>query len=321
MKYPYASRGPLWLAIVLSLCGIGFCVSAALGMADNVCVTNGCALLKGSSLFGVSLWWWGVAAYSLIGAACLLGAPALACLLAVAMLAGDCFFLAWMAFVAPCLNCLVVAVLFLLLTLVLMPPASSRMGIRRVGSLVIAVWFFMLAPNLFGMAYEAAGPWPVLGAPDAAVRVYFSPGCPVCRTTVTEFLSGSLDNVAFYPVLETEDDVSRIHRLASDLEAGIPARQAFAACFDPDADTQASFVQSFPVRLRTMVNALALIRAGATRIPVVLTSGRLAQPAAGSTAPASPLSGKQFFMTGQETFSGCDQTDTSANCSDPAPAR
>ena len=337
MKYAYSTRGPLWLAILLALCGIGFCVSAATGMADSVCFTNGCALFKDTALFGVSLWWWGVAAFALVGIACLLGAAALACFFAVAVLAVDCFFLAWMAFVAPCFNCLVVAALFLLLALVLMPPAGSRSGLRPLASLIITVWFFMLTPNLFGMAYEAAGPWPVLGAPDAAVRVYFSPSCPACRATMDDFLSGSLRNAAFYPVMETEADLGRIYRLTNELAAGVSPRDAFTACFDPNADTRTPLLQTLPLRLHTLANALALIRAGVTRIPVVLTSGRLQGPSpaastltpapgspptsADAQASASPLAGKQFFLTGQESFAGCDQSNASANCSEPAPAR
>ena len=50
-------------APLTALAGVVLCVAQALGYAEALCVTDGCALHENTTVFGLSLWWWGAGAF------------------------------------------------------------------------------------------------------------------------------------------------------------------------------------------------------------------------------------------------------------------
>ena len=65
------SHSPLYLPLLIAVCGILFSVWNALDAASVPCVSAGCTLYQNFSINGYSLWWGGVGIFSLLG---LLGA-------------------------------------------------------------------------------------------------------------------------------------------------------------------------------------------------------------------------------------------------------
>ena len=66
------SHSPLYLPLLIAVCGILFSVWNALDAASVPCVSAGCTLYQNFSINGYSLWWGGVGIFSLLG---LLAAP------------------------------------------------------------------------------------------------------------------------------------------------------------------------------------------------------------------------------------------------------
>ncbi len=288
----------------IALGGAIFCIAAAIGSADELCLTQGCALYKDVDLLGLSLWWWGAGAFSALALLILAGALRPAFWGAFAALAADCVFVAWMAVSAPCVSCLVAGVLFLGVFLSL---AVSTNMLRKPAVVLVCVWLFLFSPNLFAVGHELAGPWAIRGSQSARLHLFISPSCPACREAVTRLTADGESNLAFFPVAENEQDLSTILQLERELASGGPFARAFAASLDNPAPVQAGSLERLGLRLRLFRNKLYLGRMGAERIPVIVSHG-LAQgsaPAPDRTQPSRPGGDALAPFSGSGSFSSC----------------
>ncbi|NDY57592.1 hypothetical protein G3N56_12705 [Desulfovibrio sulfodismutans] len=224
------SSGPgRFTAPLMALAGVVLCVAQALGYAEILCVTEGCALHENTTVFGLSLWWWGAAAFAGLGVLALMGRAGLASRAGLLCLAADIGLLALMALTAPCLTCLVAGALFLAFYLC----ATPREGVfRRLPLAIILAWALAFSPNLFAVGKEAMQPWPLVGPQAAAVRLFFSPTCPACRDAVAVMSRLDKPFLGFFPIAGTEEEVRMVARTVNGLEAGLSLPEALARSGD-----------------------------------------------------------------------------------------
>jgi hypothetical protein len=191
----------------------------------------------------------------------------------------DTAFLLWQVLYWPCSSCLAVALLLAacMLGFLWVFPAFRGKGVW----LALLVWF-----GVFAAVGAEAGkelwitPWPMQGAVDAPVLVYFSPTCPACEKTVLDILDHPdlALQTAFLPVAKNDEDLRRLARALT-----VHEDDRVASLFSGE---QATPVQPGALlRWRLARNKMSLARLGADTVPLVLTP-QLVQI---TPAPASPL--------------------------------
>ena len=259
--------GPLFFALL----GTAFCVWSALGNDVNFCVTTGCTLYQDFTVAGISLWWFGTAAFGALAGLSLLGAAEWGRILAGLALAGDICLLLLMAFTAPCISCLVAALLFAIIYFLLrrVPAPQSRMRPEeRRHSVLLWVWAALFVINVGAVARSQADVWPILDESENAVtRMFFSPSCRYCIEGINA-LSGNVD-VAFYPLAETEADVWKVARMRALLDEGLNIAQALAQ--SQNAQAPSGFAAWRPdmllLRFRLLRNKAHIFAAGSQGVP------------------------------------------------------
>ena len=277
---------PRRLAVIFSLAGLAFCLVAALGLAEHLCATSGCALYADWTLWGLSLWWWGVGGFALLAVTALVSPPAALALGGAAVLA-DAALLAVMAFMAPCLNCLIAGAVFFLVWCCLV------LAVRPRGSVAVlaVLWLVALSPNLVALAGDGGG-WAIYGnAENAATRVYFSPSCPACRRAVFTLGALSPSGVAYIPVSEAPQDVDRLMALHQDILAGMPFLDAFRRAVAPDFQPgDQGFWRRLRYRALLAYNHAVFRRMGGRAVPYIASVGLRPLPglAPGLALPVPP---------------------------------
>ncbi len=262
------SRSPLapkrrWGATAAALLGAMYAVASAFGVTYAVCVTGGCALFKGVSVAGVSLWWWGAACFLAIGAMAALRFVKAARLLAAVALALDVVLLGVLALTAPCLTCLIGGALFLATFVALTPLVAEWARILVLG------WALLLTPNIFNAIQDSLRPWAVNTTKDVAVQFYFMPSCPACKDMAKELADLPPPLVAYYPVAVTQRDRGLVAALEARLLAGEPMPTDLGAFFD----TAEPAPVDFGLRVNLFRNRLALMAMRSQSIPVLLVKG------------------------------------------------
>lgn len=259
---------PLFAAIL----GIAFCVWSALGNDVNFCVTTGCTLYQDFTLAGISLWWFGTAAFTALAICGALGRKLAGKRLAAFFLLGDIALLALMAFTAPCVSCLAAGLLFALCYFLFrrLPVNLPRPGETYVAghSLLLWAWVFLFAINLGQVARSELDIWPILDeSGDASTRMFFSVNCAYCREGI-DALSGKVD-VAFYPVAEKEDDVYRIATIMKLLNDGESMAEAFgqSAEFQTPKGLSGYTPEMLLLRFRLLRNKAHIFAAGSQTVP------------------------------------------------------
>lgn len=263
MKY----RFNLLLAAVASA-GFLFCLSAALGIADGLCVTQGCEVYRAYSIAGISLYWVGAALFLVLGLFSLRpGDYRLLVFLTGAALAGNLVFLAIQFLLWPCVNCLIVAALLGGFAWCLALQAKS--GLR----ILCFVWLLLFSANLLSMARDGISPWPVLGENDAEIRVFFSPSCPACRQAVEDLLNRPdlIARSAFYPLAKDAGDRRRIALLSRNLARGMAPARAFAVHWHPEP-IEAGWSRDWRIIPHLWRNKIHFAGKGATRVPLIISS-------------------------------------------------
>ncbi len=257
------------LAIAAAALGTVFCALAAFDLTESVCRTQGCALFKGAAIYGVSLYWFGVAGFLVLGAALLAkgrswSRPAVLILLSLALLA-DAGLLGVQALTAACMNCLAVATLLGFMGLMVFPLRSKL-------SLLLVFWAFFYVAGLMSAAGELLGPVPFYGQADARTRIFFSPTCPACAKLVKQTVAaGGLNaDTALFTVAKNDEDARRIARLNAAVLSGQDVATALETCFDQAADLDA-LPPSWKIRIDSFRNKSFLARSGAKSIPYVFS--------------------------------------------------
>ena len=279
------------MIIISALLGLALCLFSAAGV-EFFCVTDGCAIYAGLSLFGVSFYSIGAAGFAAILILALVAGKKerARSLLFWTILAGlllDMVLLAWQLLYWPCSTCLVVALLL----------AGTGVGFRLrfprwhrwllKGALL--GWLVLLIPSAVAVGKEVlVTPWPIYGSPDADIQVYFSPTCPACSSEVEKLLkSDELKRMVFYPVAKDERDARLVATL---LQQGVAEARDLLTLFaiEPDPSIQ----PSAGLRWQLARNKMLLARYGARTIPFIVspTVVRMAPPAINPLpSPADPF--------------------------------
>ncbi|GFM37460.1 hypothetical protein [Desulfovibrio psychrotolerans] len=314
-------NAPVWPAVFIALAGLAFSLTNALGKADALCVTSGCDLFNEAMTYkGYSLWWAGVAFFSIVLLPCLLGRRSIALAIAGFGLLADTLLLLFMAFTVPCLPCLGVAVFMALLFTVLHRAQYSR---NRTMSILMLAWLIALCPNLFATTSELMGTWKIHGPERADIRVFFSPSCPVCVMAVEALAKDPAAAIAFYPVAEKESDRASLAAMEESLAKGTSFLVAFRrGTRDPDALTSPAGWPDLFMRWKIFRNKAHLHAMGVDTIPAILTNGvsgnllnALTAPSPVPAAipkpaerPATDAPGAEQLLPGLDAFSGCGQS-------------
>lgn len=258
------------MLILSALLGLALCLLNASG-AEVFCVTEGCAIYAGYSLFGLSFYALGAGGFAVI-LLLALGArksESARALLYGALLVGlvlDMLLLVWQLLYWPCSSCLVVAILLGSAGIGFM----IRFGYLRRGLLkgALLVWLVLLIPSGVSVGKEVlAAPWPIYAASGADIEVFFSPTCPACSSEVAKLLnSAEADRLAFYPVAKNERDVRLV---ATFMQQGMSGAQDLEKLFhsEPAPNTH----PSFELRWRLARNKMVLARYGAKTIPFIVS--------------------------------------------------
>lgn len=146
------SHSPLYLPLLIAVCGILFSVWNALDAASVPCVSAGCTLYQNFSINGYSLWWGGVGIFSLLGLLAITGHAALGRWLAGLAVLLDCVLLGIMILTLPCVACMVAA-LFLALSYSAFRAATladAHHGALRHASPLLVVWGALFLLTLGG---------------------------------------------------------------------------------------------------------------------------------------------------------------------------
>lgn len=259
--------GPLFFALL----GTAFCVWSALGNDVNFCVTTGCTLYQDVTVAGLSLWWFGTAAFGALAGLSLLGLSSSARMLAALALSGDIFLLLLLALTAPCISCLVAALLFAGVYFLLRRAQGAQrrlLGEKQGHSLLLWVWLALFVINVGAVARSQTDVWPILDESENAVtRMFFSPSCRYCIEGVNA-LSGKVD-VAFYPLAETEADFWKVAQMRQLLDKGLNLAQALAQ--SQNATAPSEFASWRPdmilLRFRMLRNKAHIFAAGSQGVP------------------------------------------------------
>lgn len=146
------SHSPLYLPLLIAVCGILFSVWNALDAASVPCVSAGCTLYQNFSINGYSLWWGGVGIFSLLGLLALTGRAVLGRWLAGLAVLLDCVLLGIMILTLPCVACMVAALLLALsyITFRAATLADTHRSALRHASPLLVLWGALFLLTLGG---------------------------------------------------------------------------------------------------------------------------------------------------------------------------
>jgi hypothetical protein len=251
-------------SVVFSVIGLSFCLLSAFKMTDALCITQGCSVYKGLSVAGLSLYWFGGAAFGILLICAMVWNGRYLAGVAALFLILDMVFLVIQILLWSCMQCLIVAALFG----AVMRSAMVR-NRKRWMRWILTVWFLLFVVDGVSAVRESVVPWPLYGVDTAPVHLYFSPTCPACRAMITELLTRTdiLAHIALYPIAKNGEDIQRVIRLETELTRGMPLKEALDRC----EQTPVGNVTCDMVYWRTLWNIFknvsALSRTGVTHIP------------------------------------------------------
>ncbi len=293
-------------AFFLSLVGAAFCVTAALGGAETLCVTEGCNLTHNVSVFGISLWWFGTAGFMLLAILLATRQAKLALFFSGLGVGADCILLAWLALTLPCFNCMIAGGLFALILFFQIRAQDAALPMRKALFSLLAVWLLLFSPCVFSTTSELlAQPWPILGSPKAPVKLFFSPTCPACKDAVLTTLKNDISFVAFIPIAEHEGDDVLIQELRNRLLASQKPADSLRRFFNEISTVRPTRAPRLDLLFRLYRNKMALYRYGAEKVPVTLVVGAAKRSGKNNGTGVSGDSGAALDLSGVSGFRGC----------------
>ena len=236
------SHSPLYLPLLIAVCGILFSVWNALDAASVPCVSAGCTLYQNFSINGYSLWWGGVGIFSLLGLLALTGRAGLGRWLAGLAVLLDCVLLGIMILTLPCVACMVAALLLALsyITFRAATLADTHRSALHHASPLLVLWGALFLLTLGGLARSEVGPW-AIQAPEmedeTTARVFFSPSCSACRQLVMGMSEADARKIIWCPVAEEEKDLAIILNLKKRIEMGTPLTRSFLPSLETEPMT------------------------------------------------------------------------------------
>ncbi len=260
----------LW-PLLASLAGLAFCAWTAYGNTIDICISAGCGVSKDMSIGGISLWWFGCAAFAILVVLSFSGRPLLGAVVAGTCLVADVGFLVLMLLTASCLSCLIVAVFFALVYTAFRHTGRKPDEIVS-RSWLVFVWILLMIANLGGMLRENVMPWAIKDAENSTVHVYFSPTCPSCLDAVSALSTSA--GAAFFPISKGEEDITYLARMYSFLEQGSNIADALALAREStDKPEDFGIFSEILLRFRLLVNGAYLARNGIEVVPVIEYKG------------------------------------------------
>ncbi len=280
-----------WTSVCIATVGAAFCAVQAVPQPDSIlCPGTGCQLFKDFTVFGVSLWWLGVAYFLLMALLCLRRAHSLLFPVAAAALLADAALLAIMLVTAACIACLGAGLLIALLFGSLRGHYSVKNRPAALSAALLIGWSGLFIAALTFAGTEQLGSWRIAGPENAERRVYFAPSCPACRDAVAAFAS----NAAFYPVAEKDNDIAVIQAMSTALARGASIDRALETAIratDQGTLTKPSFVEHPLFRLNLLRNKAEVMRLGFTQLPLIMINGmpQSLRPAAADSPDPAPV--------------------------------
>ena len=255
-------------AIAFSIIGLLFCLLSGLKMTDVFCITQGCSVYEGFSVFGISLYWFGTAAFGVLLCSAVARRGVYLLPAAAFFLTCNMVFLLIQVLLWPCMSCLIVATLFGAMMAAAMFPEKKKWARR-----LISVWLLLFVVNVVAVAKESMVPWPIYGKNTATVRLFFSPTCPSCRTMIDSLLAKAdvLSRIALYPISKNPEDTKRIILLEKMLKNGVAIQEAmvrYQQIEGLDANRDMDYLRTV---VNTFKNLMALSRIGVTHVPYLST--------------------------------------------------
>ena len=251
-------------AFGFSIVGLTFSLLSAFRMTDALCVTQGCSVYEGFSVFGLSLYWFGAAAFLILLSLTVIWRGEYLTAAAALFLMFDMVFLVIQILLWSCVQCLFVAALFGVIMFSAMIRKKSIWIQRTLG-----LWFLLFFVNGVGVVKEIMVPWPVYGKDTAPVHLYFSPTCPSCQEMIDTILARpeGLSQIALYPISKNQEDTQRIILLVNMLKSGTPIKEAMVKY----KQAKSGDIKQDGIYLQTLVNTsknmMALSRMNITHVP------------------------------------------------------
>jgi len=267
MLHAAPTKGFMPVAFLLSLLGAAFTLWSAWGNAIALCFTAGCTIYQDSSIAGVSIWWLGAIAFSLLGLLAIVGRPVLAFTVSSVALWLDCFLLLLLALTAPCVACLIAGTFFALVYASFRSAAHVKRPLAR--SWLLMFWALLLLTNLINVARTEMGTWAIQAAASPNTRFYFSPTCAACQDGVRA-LSGRTD-VSFYAVAKNDQDIPLIASMKHAVQQGASMAEALKSALETPALDAVNLYTPDMLLLRFALlrNASYALNAGGGILPLV----------------------------------------------------
>ncbi len=256
--------------LVTAILGLVFCAWSAYGNAFQICLSAGCEMSKDMSIGGISLWWFGCAAFATLIILSFSGRPLLGVIVSGLFLVGDAALLILMLMTASCISCLIVAIFFALAYTAFRYAGKGYDTIGR--SWLILFWWLLFVANLGGVLRENMTPWAMVGSDEPAVNVYFSPTCPACMDALSAMAPNP--TAAFYPVLKKDSEFALVAHMADALAEGKNIQEAlvYAQGATDELPKQGVFAKAL-LHLRLLFNESYLLRNGIETVPVIEYKG------------------------------------------------
>lgn len=278
----------IFVALLTALAGLVFTIMSALGLADAVCVTDGCRLFQDTTFLGLDLYWFGAFFFGVTAALLYrqltrpgpaLGPSWFLVLWLSAGLLVSAFLLGVQALTTVCLSCLIVA--GLLGVTVLLVLAGSRLLTG-----ILLIWALVLVTALSGLLRQQFDPVPVFGGPEAALKVFFAPSCPSCLVELRELAAREEihPRLALYPLALRPADLAVIYHFRRELTHSGDLAAAVALLAEAGL-ARPGWREMLAIRTISFRNRAFLAVIGARTVPYLLTSA----PSLLAPPPRPPL--------------------------------
>ena len=257
------------LAVGLNVVGLSFCLLSAFRMTDVLCITQGCSVYEDFSLFGVSLYGFGSAAFLMLLFFAIARQGRYLLMASAFFLILDSVFLTTQILLWPCMKCLIVAALFgAVMVVAMIQYQDKKTGMKW----VMSVWFLLFFVDVIAVAKESVSPWPVYGYDAAPVHLYFSPTCPSCQGMIDALLAktSAPTQIALYPISKNPEDTVKIMFLEKQLKKGTTLKEALVLCQQAKEVNTIYDMAYLRTVLNTFKNMSALSRMGVTHVPFLV---------------------------------------------------
>ena len=278
MKYSNENDFPRGTVILVALLGLILCVFE-LSSKNGECLTQACSVQQSFTLFGFSLWWFGMGLFSILFILAILNQNRIAGIISGLALFGDCFLLLIMLFSAPCIACMTMACLIALIyglftrrrKLGIYFDSEKHINLKKV---LLRTWGILFIMLIGQVLHNLASPWAIYG-PDRLEKMtalaYFSPNCPACRQLIMSTPDAEIPTIRWCPVPEDSESVAYIAYMKQKLDEGMSFKEAFIATKDAQNLEIPKF--AIPMQIRLLINHAHVLAGGRNALPHIVNYG------------------------------------------------